>query len=163
MIYSSWDIEQNILKLVILGHLLPFYPHKNAKIKILKNVKICWRYHFTCVYQKSQSYDVRFLRYRVRQAEVFVTLGHFLPFQPPDNPENKNFKIEKNTWKYYNFTYLPHKWQSYDVWFLRYGGQHKLFYSGPFFCFTPLWTKKIKILEKWTTHLKISSIYKCVP
>ena len=29
MIYSSWDIEQNILKLVILGHFLPFYPPKN--------------------------------------------------------------------------------------------------------------------------------------
>ena len=26
IIYSSWDIEQNILKLVILGHFLPFYP-----------------------------------------------------------------------------------------------------------------------------------------
>ena len=41
MIYSSWDIEQNILKLVILGHFLPFYLHKNPKIKILKNEKIC--------------------------------------------------------------------------------------------------------------------------
>ena len=28
IIYSSWDIEQNILKLVILGHFLPFYPPK---------------------------------------------------------------------------------------------------------------------------------------
>ena len=26
IIYSSWDEEQNILKLVILGHFLPFYP-----------------------------------------------------------------------------------------------------------------------------------------
>ena len=31
MIYSSWDIEQNILKLVILGHFFPFYPFKNPK------------------------------------------------------------------------------------------------------------------------------------
>ena len=45
MIYSSWAIEQNILKLVILGYLFPFYPHKNPKIKILKTEKICWRYH----------------------------------------------------------------------------------------------------------------------
>ena len=113
MIYSSWDMEQNILKLVILGHLLPFHPHKNPKIKILKNENICWRYHhFTHVYQKSQSYDVWFLRYRVRQAEFFVILGHFLPFQPPDNPENQNFKIEKNLWRYNNSTHLHHKWQS---------------------------------------------------
>ena len=39
MIYSSWHIAQNILKLVILGHLLPFHPNKNSKIKILKNEK----------------------------------------------------------------------------------------------------------------------------
>ena len=32
------------------------------------------------------------------------------------------------------------------------------------FCpFTPLWTQKIKILEKWKTHLKILSFHKCVP
>ena len=37
MIYSSWDIEQNLLKLVILGHFLPFYHQKTPKIKILKN------------------------------------------------------------------------------------------------------------------------------
>ena len=36
MIYSSWDIKQNILKLVILGHFLPFYPLKTPKIRILK-------------------------------------------------------------------------------------------------------------------------------
>ena len=117
MIYSSWDPEQNILKLVILG-LLSFYPHQNPKINF---EKICRRYHhFTHAYQKSQSYDVRFLKYGVRQAEFFVILGHFLPFQPPENPENQNLKIEKNIWRYYNFTYLHHKWQSYDVWFLRY-------------------------------------------
>ena len=39
MIYSSWDIEQNILKLVILGHFLPFYPIQTPKIKILKMKK----------------------------------------------------------------------------------------------------------------------------
>ena len=39
MIYSSWDIEQNILKLVILGHFLPFYPLKTQKSKFLKNEK----------------------------------------------------------------------------------------------------------------------------
>ena len=62
MIYSSWDKEQNILKLVILGHFLPFYPPpsknpKNQNFEKWKNLlKI---YHFTHEYQKSQSYDVR--------------------------------------------------------------------------------------------------------
>ena len=68
------------------------------------------------------------LKYKVRQTETFVILGNFLPFQPPDNPENQNFKIEKNTWRYYHFTHLHHKWQSYDVWFLRYGVQQTEFF-----------------------------------
>ena len=140
----------------------------------MKNEKICWRYHhFTHVHQKSQSYDVRFLRYWVRQ-----TFCHFGPFfallplpplmipsvkilkkmkkmpgdtillythvyhkwrsyiygcwnircnrqkfstfwaiflQPLDKPENQSLNIEKNTWRYYHFTHLQHKWQSYDV------------------------------------------------
>ena len=170
---------------MILGHFLPFIPLKTPKIKILKNEKICWRYHhFTLVHQKPQSYDVQFLRYWVRQTKIFVILGHFLPFylspnslitlnikilkknkkcleilsfytyrstinedhmiygscnircnrqkfstlwviflpfQPLDNLENQNFNIKKYTWRYSHFTNLYHKWQSYDVWFLRYG------------------------------------------
>ena len=42
MIHSSWDIEQNKLKLVVLGLFLPFIPLKTPNIKILKNEKICW-------------------------------------------------------------------------------------------------------------------------
>ena len=75
MIYSSWDIE---LKLVILGH---FYPPKNPKTQNFENEKNCWRYHhMTHVYQKSQSYDIRSWKYRARQTELYVILGHFLPF-----------------------------------------------------------------------------------
>ena len=33
MFYSSWDIEHNKLKLVILGHFLPFIPLKTLKIQ----------------------------------------------------------------------------------------------------------------------------------
>ena len=151
---SCWDIEKNILKLVILGNFLPFYPLKTPKIKILKNETIWWRYHhFTHVYlkitiiwcmvpeirsekdhplphsplslmipkikilkkiekmprdillnihvhHKWRSYDIWFLKYKVWQTEIFVILGHFLSYQPPDNPQNQNFKIEKkNTWR----------------------------------------------------------------
>ena len=139
MIYSPWDMEHNILKLVILGKFLPFYPSlKTLKIKILKDEKNFSRYHhFTNVYKKwleilsfytymctlnedhmiYSSWNIRCSR------QIFVILGHFLPFQSPDNPENQNFKIEKNTWRYYHFTHLHHKWQSYDVWFLRYGAR----------------------------------------
>ena len=101
MIYISWDIQQNILKLVILGHFLPFYSIKTPKIKILKNEKICWRYeHFTHVYQKSQSHSVWFLRYGVRQTEFFCHYEPFFALFPTMDPENQNFeKMKKKTKK----------------------------------------------------------------
>ena len=42
--------------------------------------------------------------------------------------KNQNFNIEKNTWRYYHFTHLHHKWQSCDVWFLSYGVQWTEFF-----------------------------------
>ena len=39
---------------------------------------------------------------------IFCHLGPFLAFQPPDNPENQNFKIEKNAWRYNHFTHDNH-------------------------------------------------------
>ena len=41
------------------------------------------QYHFTQVYQKSQSYDVWFLRYGVRKTGLFIILGNFMPFYLP--------------------------------------------------------------------------------
>ena len=53
---------------------------------ILLYIHVCYKW---------RSYDISFLKYKVRQTENFVILGHFLPFQPPGNPENQNFKIGK--------------------------------------------------------------------
>ena len=39
IIYSSWDIEQSILKLVILGHFLPFYTPLKAQKSKFWNMK----------------------------------------------------------------------------------------------------------------------------
>ena len=116
--YSSWGTEQNKMKLVILRHFLPFIPLKPPKIKILKNEKICWRYHhFTHVHQKSQSHDVWFLR----QTKLFVILGHFLPFYLSPimilNIESSRKKMKKmpgDIILLYLHVYL--KWRSYDVW-----------------------------------------------
>ena len=55
------------------------------------------------------------LKNKVWLTEIFVILGHFLPFQPPDNSKNQNFKIEKNTLRYYHFTHLHYKWQSWCI------------------------------------------------
>ena len=112
MIYSSWDIEQNILKLVILGHFLPFYPPKNPKNQNFEKWKNLLEISsFTHVYQISQSYDVQFLRYWVRITNFFVILSHFFTLLPPPPsliiPKIKILKKkkrnEKNALRYYPF------------------------------------------------------------
>ena len=120
MMYGSLDMERRRQR--GFCHLGPFFaillPYGPKKPKFWTNEKNAWRY-FTNVYHKWQSYDVWFLRYGARRTEFFVSLDHFLPFYPPNDPKNQNFeKIKKNTWRYYNFTHVYHKWQSYYVWFL---------------------------------------------
>ena len=41
-------------------------------------------------------------------------------FCPLTTQKIKILKKWKNTWRYHHFTQVYHKWQSYDVWFLRY-------------------------------------------
>ena len=102
------------------------------------------------VYHKWRSYDIWFLKYKVWQTEIFVILGHFLPFQPPHNPENQNFKIEKKTWRYYHFTHLHQKWQLYDLWFLRCGARETEFFVilGCFLPFYPPMVPRNQNFEK---------------
>ena len=102
MSYSPWDIEQNILKLLILGHFLLFYltprhppTPKNHKNQNFENKNIWWRYHhFTHVYQKSMTiiwYTVS--EKRSETHKIFVILGYFLPFQSLGNLENQKFGV----------------------------------------------------------------------
>ena len=81
MIYNSWDIEHDRLKLVIIGHSLPFYPPplppplknlKNQNFEKLK--KIAGDIIILHVYQKPQSYEVWFQRYGVRH-RIFCHFG----------------------------------------------------------------------------------------
>ena len=132
MICGSWDMEhdgQNFLSCWTI--FCPFIPLTSQKIKIKKKEKRknAWRHHhFTHVYQKWQSYGVWLLRYGAWQREFFVMLDHFLHFYPPNNPKKtKPRKNEKTAWRYH-FTHVYHKWQSYDVWFLRYGAWRTEFF-----------------------------------
>ena len=61
-----------------------------------KNVTKTWRnYPFTHAPHKSRSYDVWFLRYKVQRTKFFAILGHFLPFDPLNNPKSQNFEETK--------------------------------------------------------------------
>ena len=91
---------------------------------------------------------------------VFALL---LPYRPR---ESKFWKNEKHTWRYYHFTHVYHKWQSYDIWLLRYEAwQHNFLSFWTVFCpFALLTIRKIKILKNWKKkHMEISSFYTSVP
>ena len=118
------------LLFLILGYFLPLPPQTSQKVKILKKWKTkqnkqkknTRRYHhFTYVYQRLWSDDVRFLRYGAWWILVFI-LGQFLPFYPPNSPKNQNFEKmkKKKAWRYHHFTYVYQKLGSDDVRFLRY-------------------------------------------
>ena len=101
ILHCSWDTKHDRCYFYfsfwpIFIYLL-FYPPNDPKNQNFLKIK---KRHletssFTYVYQKSQSYDVRFLRYRVRQPVFFVFLGHFLIFNPPNDPVNQSFKKMK--------------------------------------------------------------------
>ena len=62
---------------------------------------------------------------------------HFGPFfalllislpTPSKYQKAKLWKTEKRAWRYYYFTHVYHKWQSYDVWILRHWAQQTDFF-----------------------------------
>ena len=128
IMYGSGDTEQDILSFWAIFCPFTSPPLTIPNIKILKKMKTPGNIIrlYIHVYNKWRSYDIWFLKYKVRQTEIF------------DSLENQNFNIKKDTWRYYHFTHLHHKWQSYDVWFLRYRARQTIFrYSGPFFALLP--------------------------
>ena len=129
-----------------------------------------WRgcHHFLHMYQKSQLYDVRLLRYEVRQN--FVILGHFSLFYPPADPENQNF--EKLKKKKPGDIIILQMWTIkedqviYGSWDMEGDGQNFLLFWTIFPLLSsnnfssPLSTRKVEIKRKLP---EISSFYKCVP
>ena len=79
---------------------------------------------------------------------------NFLPFYPSNNLKYQNFwNNEYNTQRYYHFTHVYCKWQSYDVWFLRYGvlQTESFVISNHFLHFYPLNNPKNENFEKTKT------------
>ena len=122
---------------------------------------------FLCihVYHKWRSYDIWFLKYKVGQTEIFVILGHFLPFHPPDNPENESFKIKKSPGDIVilHISTINDNLMLYGSWDMECDRHNFLSFRTIFPPFTPLWTKKVKILKKWKKHLKMLSFHEYVP
>ena len=137
---------------------------KTRKIRILKKWKtIAGDIIILHVYQKPQSYEVQFLRYRVRQF-FFVILGHFCPLPTlPNNPENKNFEKMKKASRdiILNLWNKKHNQMMYAYSDTECNRHSFLSFWGIFCSFTPLLTPKIKIWKKCKTQLDILSFYTC--
>ena len=59
---------------------------------------------------KNHNHDVCFLRCGIQQTYFFLILGHFLPFDPPNNLKNQSFeKMEKMPEDIIIFTLAQHK------------------------------------------------------
>ena len=71
MIYSSPDIECVRLKLVIMGHFLPFYPTNNLKNQNFEKMKkSIWRYHLD-LYTKN--HDQMMYAFRDKERNNFLS------------------------------------------------------------------------------------------
>ena len=93
MMFASWDRNTTDNFLSFWAIFCPFTPLLTSQKKFGVNVKKTWIYYpITNVYHKWWSYDVWFLRYKAWQT---VILGHFLPFDPPNNLKNQSFEKTK--------------------------------------------------------------------
>ena len=112
MMYGSWEMERNRWNFfsfsILFGPftlpqsaLLP--PQQTRKSKVWEHEKktpgdiiILHK----CTINDNHTW---FLRYEARQTELFVILGHFLTFDPPNNPKTKNLKKTKKYLKISSF------------------------------------------------------------
>ena len=138
---------------------------ENQNFEITKKTPEVY-FHFTNVYHKWQSYDLRFLRYGVQRTKLFVILDRFLPFYPPNNPKNQNFERMK---KAAGDIIILHRCTINDnhmmhgSWNIERGGQNFLSFWTTCCPSTLPATQKIKIFKYSKKHLKILSSYTDVP
>ena len=89
----------------------------------------------------------------------------FCPFTPLTTQNLIILEKWKNAWRYYHFKQVYHKWQSYDVWFLRYEVWRTEFFV-ILDCFLPFYphnNPKNQNFEKLKKqHMEISSFYASV-
>ena len=128
MMHGSWDTKcdrQNFLSFWAIFY--PFIPPNNPKSQNFE--KIIKKKHGDIIILHKWTINDNHkmygsLRFKARQTEFFVILGHFLPFNLTNNPKKQNFqKMKKNIWRYLHFTHVFQKLWSDDVRFLWYGAQ----------------------------------------
>ena len=132
MMYGSWDMECNWQKILSFSTIFcPFIPRTTWKIKILKKMK---KNHGDIIILHKCILNNNHMMYGSWDMEChgqnflsFWTI--FCTFTTLKTWKIKIVKkMRKNSWKHYHFTHVYHKWQLYDVWFLRYKARQTEFF-----------------------------------
>ena len=164
MIYSSWNIECDTLKLVIMDHFLPFYPlpfPKNPKYqnfeKLEKQLKISSFY--TCVPKATIMWGT-VPEIQSETDKIFCHFGPFFTILSPNNMENQNFeKIKKVSGDVIilQMSTKNHYHMMYASWDMECNRHNFMSFWAIFCLFTQLLTPKIKIWKKYKKILEILS------
>ena len=128
---DSWDIRLNRQKLLSFWVIFcPFIPLANQKIKIFKK----WKknpgdiiiLHMSTTNDNHMMYGSWDMVFNRQNLFSFWTI--LCPF-------TEKSKFWKKAWRYHHLTLVYQKWQSYDVWFLRYKVQRTELFVDFFFTF----------------------------
>ena len=159
MMYASWDMECNMHNsFVTFGHFLPFYPTIDPENKNLEKMsKKLGDIILLQICSISEDHMMYFSWDTKHDRQFFVILGHFLHFDPPNNPKNQNFEKMKKTPGDIIILHLfttNSNHMMYCFWDMK-SDRHFFCHSRLFFAFffLPLTTGKIKILKKWKNYL----------
>ena len=140
MTYGSWYMEHNRQNfLSSWAAFCSFTQRINWKIKSLKK----WNNYLEILLVYTCALHIIWcMVLEICSATIFfLILDHFLPFYPPNNPENHFFeKMKKNTRTNHHFTQVQQKSWSYAILFLQYGMWPMFFYFFYFWLFFGLLT-----------------------
>ena len=123
MIYSSCDTEWDRQSFLSFWAIFcPFRPLTTWKIKILKFKKTPGDIivlHICTINDNHMMYGSWDMERDRQNFLSFWTVSALLTSYEPR--KSKFWKNEKKPWRFYHFIHVYHKWQSYNVWFLRHG------------------------------------------
>ena len=136
MRYGSWDTKwdrQNFLSFWAI--FCTFNSLTTWKIKLFKK----WKKHLEISTFYTCATKITIIWCMLPEIWSATDISyHFGPFFAHYWPRKLKFgKTVGNTWRYYPFTHVYHKWRSYDIWLLKYKVQQTVFCH--FRPFSDLW------------------------